>query len=139
MLVKRNPVFSNIFDDLLRDLSIDSTQDKKIALPAVNIKESENEFLLTLAAPGRNKKDFIIDVIDDVLTISTEDTVENEENNDKFTLKEYNYHAFKRSFNLPKDMINSDNIKASYKNGELILRIPKKEIIEMKPKLIEVK
>lgn len=36
-------------------------------------------------------------------------------------------------------MINSNNIKASYKNGELILRIPKKEIIEMKPKLIEVK
>lgn len=36
-------------------------------------------------------------------------------------------------------MINSNNIKASYKNRELILRIPKKEIIEIKPKLIEVK
>jgi HSP20 family protein len=139
MLVKRNPVFSNIFDDLLRDLSIESTNDKKYALPAVNIKESENEFTLTLAAPGRNKKDFIIDVIEDVLSISTEKTVENEENNNKFTLKEYNYHAFKRSFNLPKDRIDSDKIKASYKNGELILRVPKKEIVELKPKLIEVK
>ena len=139
MLVKRNPIFSNIFDDLLRDLSIDSTSDKKYALPAVNIKEGENEFILTLAAPGRNKKDFIIDIVDDVLTISTEVTVENKESNEKFTLKEYNYHAFKRSFNLPKDMIDSDKIKASYKNGELILRIPKKEIVELKPKLIEVK
>ena len=45
MLVKRNPVFSNIFDDLLRDLSIESTNDKKYALPAVNIKVSENELL----------------------------------------------------------------------------------------------
>ncbi len=139
MLVKRNPIFSNIFDDLLRDLSIDSTHDKKFAMPAVNIKESDNEFTLTLAAPGRNKKDFIIDVVDDVLTISTEETIENEEKNDKFTLMEYSYHAFKRSFNLPKDMIDSDHIKASYKNGELMLKVPKKEIIELKPKLIEVK
>ena len=36
-------------------------------------------------------------------------------------------------------MIDSDHIKASYKNGELILRVPKKEIVELKPKLIEVK
>lgn len=47
MLVKGSPIFSNNIDDLLRDLSKDSTQDKKIALPALNIKKIKvNSYLL---------------------------------------------------------------------------------------------
>ena len=36
-------------------------------------------------------------------------------------------------------MVDSDKIKATYKNGELIIKLPKKEMIELKPKQIEIK
>ena len=139
MLVKRNPVLPNIFDNLLNELAIDTSKETKYNYPAVNIIDLENEFSLSLAAPGMNKKDFTIDLTDELLTISVEKTIENEESENKFTLKEYGYNSFKRSFTLPKDMVDNDKIKATYKNGELIVKLPKKELIELKPKQIEVK
>jgi len=139
MLVKRNPVISNIFDELLKDLSIATHDKSKIVTPAVNIKETEKEFVVSLAVPGMNKKDFNIDIDIDLLTISSEIKEETEEKVDNYTRKEYNFNSFKRSFTLPKDTIDRENIDAKYKSGELIINIPKKEIIENKPKMIEVK
>ena len=139
MLVKRNPVISNIFDELLKDLSIATHDNSKIVTPAVNIKETEKEFVVSLAVPGMNKKDFNIDIDIDLLTISSEIKEETEEKVDNYTRKEYNFNSFKRSFTLPKDTIDRENIDAKYKSGELIINIPKKEIIENKPKMIEVK
>jgi len=139
MLVKRNPVLPNIFDNLLSELAINNSNEPKFNYPAVNIIDLENEFNLSIAAPGMNKKDFIIDLTDELLTISANKTTENDDNKDKYTLKEYGYNTFKRSFNLPKDMVDNDKIKATYKNGELIIKLPKKEMIELKPKQIEVK
>ncbi len=139
MLVKRNPVFPSIFDELLRDLAINTNNEPKFTVPAVNIVENETEFLVSLAAPGMSKKDFNIDLTDDVLTISSGKQEENEEKNDNFTRREYSYNAFKRSFTLPSDLIDSEKISASYKNGELLIKVPKKEMVVKKPKLIEVK
>lgn len=140
MLVKRNPVFPSIFDELLRDLAITTTgNEPKFTVPAVNIVENDTEFLVSLAAPGMSKKDFNIDLTDDVLTISSEKTEEHEENKDHFTRKEYNYSSFKRSFTLPSDLVDSEKISATYKNGELIIKVPKKEMVIKKPKMIEVK
>jgi HSP20 family protein len=139
MLVKRNPVLPNIFNDLLNEFSIQTTDQGKKSFPAANIKETEKEFFLSLAVPGVEKKDFIIDITDNVLTISAERSIENEVNDKNYSHKEYDYQNFKRAFTLPKEIVNEDSIKATYKNGELIINIPKKEIIEEKPKLIEVK
>jgi len=139
MLVKRNPVLPNIFNDLLNEFSIHTNDQRKLSFPAANIKETEKEFNLILAAPGIEKKDFNIDITDNVLTISTERKIENEEVDKNYSHKEFDYQNFKRAFTLPKDIVNVDSIKASYKNGELIINIPKKEIIEERSKLIEVK
>jgi len=139
MLVKRNPVLPNIFNDLLNEFSIHTNDQGKLSFPAANIKETEKEFNLILAAPGIEKKDFNIDITDNVLTISTERKIENEEVDKNYSHKEFDYQNFKRAFTLPKDIVNVDSIKASYKNGELIINIPKKEIIEERSKLIEVK
>ncbi|MDX1828102.1 MAG: Hsp20/alpha crystallin family protein [Lutibacter sp.] len=141
MLVKSSgiPVMPSIFDDFLKDWSLSNYSDTNTTLPAVNIKENENEFTVEVAAPGMDKKDFKINLDNDILTISSEKTSKNEDINDKYTRKEYSYQSFERSFNLPKDVIVSEKITASYKNGELLISIPKKEEAKpIPPKLIEV-
>jgi HSP20 family protein len=141
MLVKSSgiPAMPSIFDDFFRDWSLSNYSDTNTTLPAVNIKENVNEFTVEVAAPGMEKEDFKINVNNNILTISSEKTVENEENNDKYTRKEYSYQSFERSFNLPKNIVESNQISASYKNGELKITIPKKEEAKpTPPKLIEV-
>ncbi len=142
MLVKSNgiPVMPSIFDDFFRDWSLSNFSNTNTTLPAVNIRENDDEFKVEVAVPGMDKKDFKINLENNILTISSEKEIENEEKNDKYTRKEYSYQSFERSFNLPKNVVNSEKITASYKNGELIITVPKRE--EAKPvpaKLIEIK
>lgn len=139
MLVKRNPIFPTVFDELLKDLAIQTNDEFRFKTPAANILEREKDYLVTLAVPGMSKKDFTIDLDEEILTISAEQNEKNEENAPKFTLKEYNFKSFKRTFTLPKDMVEKENITASYKDGELRIEIPKKEVVISKPKLIEIK
>jgi len=142
MLVKKKigfPVVPNLVDDLFKDWSFSNFSEENTTLPAVNIKENNDEFTVEVAAPGMNKKDFKLNFEDGILTISSEKSIENEENKDNYTRKEYSYQSFKRSFSLPKNIVDGDKIKASYKNGELLITIPKLEIAKQKPaRLIEV-
>lgn len=141
MLLKSKdfPVLPNVFNDFFRDWSTSNFSDTNTTLPAVNIKENENEFLVDVAVPGMEKGDFKIDLDNDILTISSEKTINNENSDEKYTRKEYSYLSFKRSFTLPKGVVDSDNISATYKNGELKITIPKLEEAKPKPvKLIEV-
>lgn len=110
-------------------------------LPSVNVKEDENQFNIEVAAPGFDKKDFKIEVQNDVLSISSEkdNSVEEKEDNGHYTKREFSYQSFKRSFTLP-ESINAEKIDASYANGILNIVIPKKEEEKAKePKLIEIK
>ncbi|NVK53437.1 MAG: Hsp20/alpha crystallin family protein [Flavobacteriaceae bacterium] len=142
MLAKKTdfPVFTNLFDDFFRDWSTTNFSETNTTLPAVNIKETENDFTVDVAVPGMDKKDFKIDLDNDILTISSEKKSSNEETNDRYTRKEYSYLSFKRSFTLPKGVVDSNKIEAVYNNGELKITIPKLEEAKPKPvKLIEVK
>ena len=142
MLIKSTgiPVLPTILDDFFRDWSTTNFSDTNTTLPAVNIMEDDNAFTVEVAVPGMEKKDFHIDLEDNILTISSEKTVEDKEVKDNYTRKEYSYQSFKRSFTLPKNMVDSDKIAAQYKNGELIIAIPKREEAKPKPaRLIEVK
>ena len=103
------------------------------SLPAVNIMEEDKEFIVELAAPGMNKKDFHVEVENGVLTISVEKEMEKEEEMKNYTRKEYNYNQFMRSFTLPEN-ISDDKIKAHYEDGILRLQIAKKELTKVPPK-----
>ncbi len=105
----------------------------KQTLPAVNIKENKNEFNIEFASPGFTKKDFKIDLDQDVLTISAEKEKEKTEEKDAFTRKEFSYNSFSRSFTLPKT-VNAEKIDAKYDDGILKLSIPKKEDTKLLPK-----
>ena len=63
-------------------------------LPLVNILEEEKEFVVEMAAPGMDKKDFVIAMENGVLNISAEHKVENEEKEKDFTRREFNYQSF---------------------------------------------
>nr|WP_299033639.1 Hsp20/alpha crystallin family protein [uncultured Tenacibaculum sp.] len=141
MLLKSTdfPALPNVFNDFFRDWSTSNFSDTNTTLPAVNIKENKNEFTVDVAAPGMNKEDFQVNLENDILTISSERKENKEDTNDNYTRKEYSYMSFKRSFTLPKGIVDSEKIKATYKNGELKINIPKLEAAKPKPaKLITV-
>ena len=105
---------------------------------AVNIAETDQEYRVELAAPGLVKQDFKIDLHKNVLTISSEKEVSNEENSENFMRKEFSYNSFKRSFTLP-DTVNAEKIKAEQSNGILTVHIPKKpEAVEKGPRQISI-
>jgi len=135
------PSFSSWFDNFF-DNSIGteflSNFNTGITLPAVNIKETPNDFILELAIPGMKKSDFIIDVENKILSISSEVTKEHEEKDEIYTRREFGYSSFKRTFTLP-DSIESDKVKASYEDGILMVTLPKREEAKQKPaKRIEI-
>lgn len=142
MLVKTNnrfPVYRSVFDDLFNDWSLSNYSDTNTTLPAVNIKEDHHNFLVSVAAPGFDKKDFNINLNQDVLTISSEKKTEKDDTEGEFSRREYSYQSFSRSFTLPKNVIDSDKISATYKDGELHITIPKRDEAKPKPeRLIEV-
>lgn len=95
-------------------------------VPAVNIEEDEKQFILEMAAPGMKKDDFKINLDNQVLTISNEQKVEKEEKKNNYTRREFVYSNFSRAFRLPKTVL-VDKIKADYKNGILMVTLPKDE------------
>ena len=105
----------------------------KHTLPAVNIKENKHEFNIEFASPGFSKKDFKIDIDENVLTISANRDSEIIEENHNFTRREFSYNSFSRSFTLPKKA-NPDKIDAKYNDGILKLSIPKNEQTKLLPK-----
>ena len=108
--------------------------DSNSTLPAVNIRETDNNYVVEMAAPGMKKEDFKIELDNNVLTISSEKTEEHEENGkEKYSRKEFSYQSFLRSFNLPKEVVDEEKIEAHYKDGVLHLIIPKKEEAKQKP------
>ncbi|MFI5153958.1 MAG: Hsp20/alpha crystallin family protein [Chitinophagales bacterium] len=94
-------------------------------VPAVNVNETDDQYFLSFASPGLEKKDIQVQVEDDMLTISAQKE-EKEEKIGKYNRREYNYSSWTRSFTLPDDADES-KIKAEYKNGELKVEIPRSE------------
>jgi HSP20 family protein len=100
----------------------------------VNIKETNDAFDVEVAAPGMKKDDFKVELDGNMLTISSEKTDEaNEKEGERYSRREFSYQSFQRTFQLPKDVVDSDKIEARYENGLLHLVIPKKEEAKQRP------
>lgn len=109
------------------------------ANPGVNVYEGKDNYEIEVAAPGLEKKDFHIDVKDNVLTVSSEKKEEKEKKEgNKVVFSEFNYSSFSRSFQLP-DGIDVNKISASHQNGVLKINLPKREEYkEQAPRMIEI-
>ena len=109
------------------------------SLPAMNVKEHDDDFEIELASPGFEKKDFEVTLKDHVLEVCAEKSKEEVEEDKDYTRKEFNYNSFRRSMHLPNTVDESKKVKATYKNGILKLNLLKKEQAKEKPKrVIEV-
>jgi HSP20 family protein len=127
---------SDFFDN---EKFFDSDLLKRQAMPAVNVKETDKNYQIEVAAPGRTKKDFNISAENGVLTISSEQKEEKEQKEKDYTRKEFSYSSFSRSFSLPENA-NEEDIQANYADGILKLEVAKKVISQPKTKkAIEVK
>ena len=115
-------MLNNLFDDFQTGISV----------PAVNIIEGKDDFRIEVAAPGLDKKDFTIDVKNNVLFITSEKRQEDEQKDEKYMRREFSYNSFKRSFSLPQS-VDVDKIRANHKDGVLKIEIPKREEAKEKP------
>ena len=145
-LVKVNqslfPRFSNLWEDFLgSDITDLPNWETKFTVPAVNIVEKPDKYLVNLAIPGMERSDFKINVDNGILSVASEKEEKHEEKDkdSQFTRREFYYHSFKRSFTLP-ESVQADQIEAKYENGILEISIPKRETPQIKPvKQIPVK
>lgn len=130
------PSFSGLLDEFFnKELSPVGGRLMVKTVPAVNIRETDENFILELAAPGMEKEDFHIEVTPtNLLVISSEKKPEDERKNqeNRFTLKEFWYSVFSRSFTLP-ESVDAEQINANYRNGLLELTLPKKPEALPKP------
>ncbi len=132
-----DPILS-FFDEFLSNQLAKVDSNVKYVVPAVNIKENDKEVIIDVAAPGLSKKDFEISVENNTLTISAHKEEEKVEEGTNFVKKEFGFEKFQRSFTIPEDMFDTENIKATYKNGVLEITIPKKAEEQKKVKKIQV-
>ncbi|HTL07480.1 MAG TPA: Hsp20/alpha crystallin family protein [Chitinophagaceae bacterium] len=145
-ILKRNgnlATFPALFDDFFnRDVfnwRQNNYSDTNTTIPAVNIKETPASFEVEVAAPGMEKKDFNVQLEGTMLTISSEKESKEQQDDVRYTTREYSYQSFSRTFNLQKDVVDTENIQASYDNGVLRLLIPKREEAKQKgPRRIEI-
>jgi HSP20 family protein len=90
----------------------------------LDVKETDNEFIIKADLPGVDKSNIEISLEDNILTISTERKNERKETEDKYHYFERSYGKYSRSISLPSN-INSESLLATYTNGVLNLSIPK--------------
>lgn len=95
-------------------------------LPAVNVEETKDDIILSAELPGMDKDNISIDLENNVLTISGEKAEERTEGEEdrRYHLWERRYGSFQRSFTLPRT-VKADDIRASFDNGVLRVRMPK--------------
>ncbi|MDX1627515.1 MAG: Hsp20/alpha crystallin family protein [Fulvivirga sp.] len=123
-LIRYNPLADFVpstFGDLIENRLRESQRVDFI--PAVDIIQGEKTIELHLAAPGMSKKEFNINLEEDRLVISGE---RKEPENTSFLKQETNFGSFSRTFRINED-INTEDIKAEYKNGILKVVLPVKE------------
>jgi len=106
-------------------------------LPAVNISETPNAVVFKAEIPGIDPKDLDVTVTGDILTLKGEKKREKEEKGEQWHRVERSFGTFTRSFRLPTSVIN-DKVSADYKNGVLLVTLPKSEQARIKEVKINV-
>ena len=120
-------------DDFFKTMNFDVA----LNVPAMNVKEEKEFFMIDLAVPGMKREDFNIEIDRGVLMISASTEEKKEEKTEEYKRQEFSFRNFKRSFWLPEN-INMDQIVATYENGLLKLKLPKMMQLPEKGKTIKV-
>ena len=122
-------LFDRYFSNIMNDG--DFGQQRMSNVPAVNISENDDAFVLEVAAPGMKRENFSLNVEENRLIIEGRVEEEKETKEKNYNRREFNFSSFQRTFTLPQS-VDQEAIKASYNDGILHIELPKKE--EAKPK-----
>ena len=129
--------FNSLFDSVMTGgIQDDGSRGLSLWTPAADISEHENEYQVKVELPGINKDDVKITLESNILTIRGEKKQEEDVKEESMHRMERVYGSFQRSFTLP-TVVKESEISAVYKDGILMITLPKAE--EAKPKQIEVK
>ena len=126
----------NIFNDMDKDFFSG-------AMPAnacrTDIKDAGDKYVMESELPGFEKEDISLDINGSYLTISAEHKTEteNKDEESKYIRKERTYGSYKRSFDISD--VDTEGISAEYKNGILIIDLPKKKPETPLAKRLEIK
>lgn len=112
------------------------TDEFEVRAPAIDLFEEKDDIVVKAELPGMEKDNIEVNLTDNTLTIKGEKKKEEEIKEEKYYRAERSYGSFLRTVELPK-AVRGDNVKASFKNGILEVRVPKTE--EAKTKEIKVK
>jgi HSP20 family protein len=108
---------------------------ERVWAPAVDLYETNDELVVACDIPGLREKEVSVSITGDVLTIRGERVLPTPEKSESYHRLERWYGKFERHVPLPMP-VQSDKIKASYRDGVLEVRLPKAE--EVKPKEIKI-
>src|SRR3977135_3191280 len=115
-----NRLFNNVLEQTGEESSLTAWA------PSVDIYETEHELVVKADLPEVDPKDLDIRAENNILTIRGERKFEKKVNEENYLRVERSYGSFSRSFSLA-NTVNTEAIKAEYKNGVLTLTVPKRE------------
>ena len=122
MIPRRNDF--DLLDDIFDDPFFTRNEN---SIMKTDIKEHDKSYELAVDLPGYDKSDIKVEVEDGYLTVHAVMHKENDEKEKgKFVRRERYYGECKRSFYVGED-VQTEDIKATFKNGTLKLEVPKKE------------
>jgi HSP20 family protein len=132
LAIRNSNSLPNLVDEFFNEWPFNNRNWATVSSPSVNIIEGKVDYRIDVAAPGLNKEDFKVSIDNNLLTISVNKEVKREENELRYTLCEFGYSSFSRSFRLPQ-LVENEKISASHKNGILSITVPKREEAKIKP------
>ncbi|HSV88683.1 MAG TPA: Hsp20/alpha crystallin family protein [Bacteroidales bacterium] len=122
---RNRPVFTGMFDEMAQRAFSTGFERSSGYIPASNILEKENEFLIELFVPGLQKMDFNLQLENRLLSVSCEKKENDSQKEESYLLREFEIGGFIRSFSVP-ETIEKEKISASYENGVLKIIVPKR-------------
>jgi len=119
---RRNAFFPAHFDAFFNEVAKNNTFVNQ--KPAVNVSETDEQFMLEIAVPGLKKEDINLKIEKETLVISATKEEKTEETKDNYTRREFNFSNFERRFQL-NETVDVENIKANFADGILNIVLPK--------------
>lgn len=124
------------FDRVMGNLASDTGRVPQMWTPAVDLRETEDAYVIEADMPGMKKDDLDINVHGDFVTVKGERKSEHESKEADYHYVERSYGSFQRTFELPGG-VDASKADAKFKDGVLKVTLPKRE--DAKPRQIEVK
>lgn len=143
LMVRRNNYsnwLDNFFDDSLSDTEL--MPQRNTTAPALNVKETAEDYIMEMAVPGLEKEWVRINVTNEgLLHVAIENKMEHKEEDKKqhYLRREFSYSNYQQTYVLPDDIV-KDNISAKVDNGVLTVTMPKvtKEEVKKIQRQIEI-